>query len=225
MTLVIHDQGHLYSRSVIEVETRTRSRRERKKAENRGRLCAAAKALFRERGYDDVTVSEITERADLSKGTFFNYYESKAHVLLDYAREVSVGLLEYGRRLRGADTRDLLGRVFARMDRVFREEGTLVDVLVRELPADLALQEAHRRGGHALLDLYRDFFERGMKAGKVRADLDPALAAELVRDVWLSTLRAWVASGRGFSLKSRATKKLGFLFEGLETNQERRKAR
>ncbi len=59
----------------------TLSRRERKKLETHEALLEAALTLFREKGYDETTVEEITERADVAKGTFFNYFPSKEELL------------------------------------------------------------------------------------------------------------------------------------------------
>jgi AcrR family transcriptional regulator len=56
-------------------------RRERRAAETRVRLFRCALALIAERGLQNVTVEDITEAADVGKGTFFNYFESKEHVL------------------------------------------------------------------------------------------------------------------------------------------------
>jgi len=56
-------------------------RRERKAAETRERIFRAAIELFACRGLSNVTVEQITERADVGKGTFFNYFASKEEVL------------------------------------------------------------------------------------------------------------------------------------------------
>jgi len=37
--------------------------------------------LFRERGFHNTTVEDITNAADVGKGTFFNYFPSKEHIL------------------------------------------------------------------------------------------------------------------------------------------------
>ncbi len=47
----------------------------------RARLVAAAIELFSERGYDRATVTDIVERAGLSKATFFRYFPDKREVL------------------------------------------------------------------------------------------------------------------------------------------------
>src|SRR5262245_5364195 len=56
------------------------SRRERKRVETRERIFRAALRLFAHRGFSETTVEDITEAADVGKGTFFNYFPSKEHV-------------------------------------------------------------------------------------------------------------------------------------------------
>jgi len=58
-----------------------RGRRARRAAETRVRLFRCALELIAERGLANVTVEDITEAADVGKGTFFNYFASKDHVL------------------------------------------------------------------------------------------------------------------------------------------------
>jgi AcrR family transcriptional regulator len=47
----------------------------------RDRLAQAAFALFHERGYEQTTVDDITERAGVGRTTFFRYYRSKEDVI------------------------------------------------------------------------------------------------------------------------------------------------
>lgn len=51
--------------------------RERKRRATRAAIERAAIALVGELGYDSVTVALICERADVSQGTFFNYFPTK----------------------------------------------------------------------------------------------------------------------------------------------------
>jgi AcrR family transcriptional regulator len=56
-------------------------RRERKRLETRQTLVAAAIKLFAEKGFDNATVTDIAERADVDASTFFRHFGSKEAVL------------------------------------------------------------------------------------------------------------------------------------------------
>src|SRR5437899_5671273 len=57
-------------------------RRQRRREETSQRILSEAVRLFEKQGYTSTTVEQITEAADVGKGTFFNYFPSKEHVLL-----------------------------------------------------------------------------------------------------------------------------------------------
>ncbi|WP_127580102.1 TetR/AcrR family transcriptional regulator [Paenibacillus koleovorans] len=57
--------------------------REEKKRETRKRIMEAAVKLFSDQGYDSTTVAQITEKAGVGKGTFFNYFNSKEEIMCD----------------------------------------------------------------------------------------------------------------------------------------------
>ena len=49
---------------------------------------------IREKGFEGVTVSEITREAKVAKGTFFNYFRSKDHILSEYLKRTVERILK-----------------------------------------------------------------------------------------------------------------------------------
>jgi TetR/AcrR family transcriptional regulator, transcriptional repressor for nem operon len=52
-------------------------------AEHRVRILAAAARLFRQRGFDDVTVAEVMKDAGLTHGAFYGYFPSKEALIAE----------------------------------------------------------------------------------------------------------------------------------------------
>jgi len=57
--------------------------RQRKKRLMRRQLSDAAAAMFMERGFDAVRVSEVAEACGVSEKTVFNYFPTKEALVLD----------------------------------------------------------------------------------------------------------------------------------------------
>lgn len=56
--------------------------RAKQKANRTERILAAATDLFREQGYDAVRIEDIAEAAEVSVGTFYNYFQTKGDILV-----------------------------------------------------------------------------------------------------------------------------------------------
>jgi AcrR family transcriptional regulator len=63
---------------------RVLGRRARRRVETRERIVRAALKLFARQAFFATTVEQITQAADVGKGTFFNYFPSKEHVLTGF---------------------------------------------------------------------------------------------------------------------------------------------
>ncbi|WP_347042411.1 TetR/AcrR family transcriptional regulator [Brachybacterium nesterenkovii] len=74
--------GHGPSESSLSSSSPPRGRRERAKADKRARILAAARELFRDRGYEGTSMGEVARRADVAAGTVFQYAATKTELLM-----------------------------------------------------------------------------------------------------------------------------------------------
>lgn len=58
------------------------NRRERKKEETRSNIIDSALALFKDKGFPKTSMEDIAEKADVSKGTLYNYFTDKESILI-----------------------------------------------------------------------------------------------------------------------------------------------
>lgn len=157
-------------------------RRERRKAETRRRLLAAARRLFVERGYHATRPQDVARLADLAAGTFYVHFQDKRDVFLAFTEEAAAELME---RMRGPGAAAGRGRgLEARLDASLRALLAWSDEnpgVLRVCFADEAVIATGPARGASLRDrLARTLAEglrAGMREGEVRADYDPFVVA------------------------------------------------
>ena len=93
--------------------------RERRKQEARQAISGVAMAMFEDRGFDEVTISQVAEAAGVSKMTVTNYFPRKEDLVFDRAEEIISSLADAvaarapGESLLAAVRRDYAERVAA----------------------------------------------------------------------------------------------------------------
>ena len=90
-----------------------RTRHGRRKFNTRQKLIDSARAVFAEKGLDLARIDEITERADVGKGTFYYHFRTKEGIIREVIKAVLAELVAViDERCSGAsDVRDLLDRL------------------------------------------------------------------------------------------------------------------
>ncbi len=86
----IHETGSAHQ----EVHMGVKERRARERAERRQQILEAARQLFLDQGFDQASVEEIAEAAEVSKGLVYFYFRSKDEILAALVRETYSPLLE-----------------------------------------------------------------------------------------------------------------------------------
>ncbi len=170
-------------------------RRARHKAELRQRILRAALDLFARQGFFPTTVEQITEAADVAKGTFFNYFPTKEHVLggfgdVQLARiEAAVAEARGGRR----PAREILQRlIHALAEEPGRSQALVRSMMVANLSSEAVrkvLRSKLLRGRRRLAEI----IAYGQRRGEVSRRRKPIELARLFQQVTLGTFLIWAA--------------------------------
>lgn len=173
----------------------TLSRRERKKLETREALLEAALVLFREKGYEETTMEEITERADVAKGTFFNYFPSKEE-LLGEAAAWRVEQLRAALAVSLGAPASPVGRIKLLM-RLIYEQATQ-DIWLGQRAFAVHLNSPPplpHQAKRQLFGLFTDLVNEAQACGEIRADVDTKLVSDLFHLFFFRQIRACVHNG------------------------------
>jgi AcrR family transcriptional regulator len=151
--------------------------RSRKGAQTRVRLIESAQAVFEETGFLEARISDIADRAGLSHGSFYHYFDSKEQIFREVAEEQEARLTapdgdapvetaplsEYERILRA--NRRYLQR--------YRDNGKIMGVIEEVSRYDAVVNDAR-------MNRQKHFAERAESAIRRLQDhrtIDPAIAA------------------------------------------------
>jgi AcrR family transcriptional regulator len=172
-------------------------RRERRAAETRLRLFRSALQLFAQRGFSNVTVEDITEAADVGKGTFFNYFESKDHVLGVMA-EIQLGKVREALEQASAGKRTIQAVLRHLFERVSEEPGRSPELARALLSSFLASDRIRQLIDRNMSDGRRMAAEI-IGLGQERGEIDPKLKKDqlalLLQQTFLGTLLMWSLRG------------------------------
>jgi len=191
-------------------------RRSRRSAELRERLFRAALDLFAKKGFAETTVEDITNAADVGKGTFFNYFPSKDHILLAFAEMQLARLrlaVDEARR-----TSEPLPKFFRSLTALMTVEPARNPDIIRVLLLAFLSNHQVRRAmldlQDRVLELHAEMIKIGQKRGEIRNDL-PAMDIALVfRQTIFGTLLIWSLYGDA-SLQSRMDSAFEIIWTGL----------
>ena len=156
------------------IDTRTETRR-RRKAERPHEILEAAFAEFSRNGYAMTTLDHIAERAGVTKGTIYVYFDNKEHLFISMVRELMKATLDTVQDMferHEGSTADLLREQFSFIyqhiveDRRRRE---VARMLIAEASRFPALADRYYHDIHCpCTDLLRRTIQRGVDRGEIR---------------------------------------------------------
>lgn len=191
-------------------------RRSRRSAQIRERLFLAALDLFAKKGFSETTVEDITNAADIGKGTFFNYFPSKEHILLAFG-EMQIGKLKEAvaeAHRTNQSIPDFLQGLGVRMTQEPTRHPAIIRAILQAYlssdPVRVAMADLQQR----VLQVHSEIIQLGQQRGEIRSDLAPIEIAQVFRQTIFGTLLIWSLYGDG-SLLSRINAAFAILWAGL----------
>ena len=178
----------------------TRPSRTESEHVRRKQLLDAARKMFREKGYEGATISEIAQEAGLGKGTFYFYYPSKTAIavaLLDGLMARMATAVEKAMQS-NLTFGEKLNTLIVTSFKVARQNADLFRLAF--VGADETHPELHSESPEhvAFLTTLTSLFNKAAEAGEMKT-VDPEIAARLVLGlVQQAVIEAFVSGhGRG----------------------------
>jgi len=161
------------------------SLRERKKLQTRGAIIDKAVELFAAQGFYNTSIDDIADAADVSRGTFFNYFGYKEAVIVEFGRDLLVKLTDQTDEQLGEkiSAERIIYRIWLEVRSLLEQHGEAVVVLSHEL-LNPDVERAQRAAqAFALSGLLERIVKAGQQSGRFRTSLDAAQLAQLVANL------------------------------------------
>jgi len=168
-------------------------RRTRQKTATKARIVESALDLLSRQEYGATTIEQVTEAADVGKGTYFNYFSSKEHLLYEVAKEQmeTIRISVEKALVKQENTKKVFHDLFFELTKLFTESPILArNLLLANLGNDsarelLGVNVAER------VEWLAKLVEQGQKLGCIRKDITPTIAAYWYLDVYFGNLLYW----------------------------------
>jgi len=186
---------------------KTINRRERKKLQVLSTLVDVAMKLFQEKGFEDTTIAEITETADIATGTFYNYFQSKEdllkYVLTQKIDEVKSLLEELNQS--SITPREKIYRIFSIAGKLYEDNQQFFSlcnshIVLKQPPHDSRFKE-----------IFVNIIQEGQKNGDFRKHIP----AEVVTEMFVGLMTSSINSHSQFSLMENLNYKFILFMDGL----------
>jgi AcrR family transcriptional regulator len=178
---------------------------DRRVSRTRRNLQEALFALILEKGYDSVTVEEITTRADLGRTTFYLHYHDKEDLLMQTVRDLVDGLVDQlaqfpidSMRIRSeAVTGDLLLPIISLAFQHVEQNADLYRVVLRGEGTYSAMRRVRQILTQAIDGLIQHF------AARNKLDLNPLVPMDVflnsLAGAWLGLITWWLEEDLPYS--------------------------
>jgi len=168
-------------------------RRERRRQETSEKLFIAAMELFSSKGFAHTKVEDITQRADVGKGTFFNYFPSKEHVL-GYLVSKQRGTVERHLLLAREgeiSSEEVLTSLARDLIRVPSKSAHLARSILTAFLGNIEVREYMVREMSSGRQLIAEILRLGQERGELRDEIAPADLARVFQQSLMGTLLLW----------------------------------
>jgi len=174
--------------------------RSRKGIQTRARLLDAAKEIFSENGFLEARISDIAERAGLSHGAFYHYFDSKEEIFREVAAAVEQELsAPLGNVILDpsshATPHERIAEAIRRHLESYRDEAEIMGVIEQVSRYDDHVRGVRHAWHTENNEQVADSIRRLQRRGFADPELDPAIAAAGVGAMTSRFAEMWLVEG------------------------------
>lgn len=174
-------------------------------------LYEAALQLFETEGFEATSVQRIIEQVGVAKGTFFNHFPSKEHVVSQWYNNITERAMASARAAKTQSAEQAICDLFSDMAQQATSSPELLIAKASNSSNPLLVQ-AERAQVREISAFLFEQCAAAKASGEVAADLDQEFFVGLLGAVLTGTSRSWVLSQPRINFPALIAQRVRFLF-------------
>lgn len=192
---------------------------ERKKKETRQKIVKVAMELFQRQGFNNTTMEQIAEEADVARKTLYNHFPVKEAIVDDYVRGISKeSTQEAFETLQNLpDTRS---RLLDTLDKVY--EWVEINPEIIGISLGYRLKNMYQGAGYSSggsQSLIAEIISLGQQAGEIRQDIEAKLLVKQLDVLRGVVVLDWLNDSSKVELRKEMAKLVDLFLDGARSKK------
>ncbi|KJS66298.1 MAG: hypothetical protein JL50_12430 [Peptococcaceae bacterium BICA1-7] len=196
---------------------RSQTRWDRKKELTRTKIIDITISLIEKQGFEQTSMEQIAEEADLAKGTLYNYFPNKGAVLAAYAQRTVHNYEPVWQKIIDSNP-DTRSRFEALLEFCYEwllhNKNSFKIYLISRLHDKVSLWSDPEDQRSGIQGVYESIIRRGQEEGEIRKDITAEAMAALFHSNMAAVIMGWLMQGESFPIRLALTNTIDLFLSG-----------
>ncbi len=194
--------------------------RQKQAVNTKQKLHKAAVKLFLEKGFDMVSIDDITSEAGTAKGTFYLYFNNKEHIIMEeFSKIDSNAYPEIFKRIDKSKSASETLLLFVKEQHAYALEHVGLDMLKVVYYCQLTTPNNDRialaNENRSLYKILETIVLRGQESGEFRTDISTKYLVQLITFMMRSVIYEWCIHNGSFDLSAEGQRFFKLFINGM----------
>ncbi|MEW9699427.1 TetR/AcrR family transcriptional regulator [Paenibacillus sp. SI8] len=178
--------------------------------------------LFKEKGFDHVTVEEITQVCGIAKGTFYNYFPRKEAILLHLGQtQMEAVQISMQRYAHISDLKEKLTRLFHDLFERYSEHPDMIKMTISEMMRSTLLFQEEMSITRKFEEVLTGMLDDAKTRGQVDERTVTSDIAAILVGLYFYSVLSWASSDQhAQGIESIFLRKFEIVWEGIRRRRD-----
>ncbi|OEH94272.1 TetR/AcrR family transcriptional regulator [Bacillus solimangrovi] len=177
-------------------------------------ILKSARYLFRDKGYEQTSIEDITEMADIAKSTFFKHFPNKESLLIGIAEEEITDVLQLMDEPHYHSTHTF-GKIKLIMTRLLEDSAPYLQLTGRVVFTSIMNQNEQDTPYLKIRNILKQLITEGQENGEIKQAVNQSEIVTLIMGSYYGILFRWLEDDVNVGTTTELSNMLELIFNGI----------